>query len=195
MKLLFPRRRFFLGSMAVVIAVMVAIPKQKSAEGSIAVALDLAGLVELSDRIVVADVVSVKSAWDESHRTIFSTVELAVGESWKGSVSPTRRISIVQVGGKVDGVVMFVPGQSQFVPAERAVLFLRGPENAARVVGLGQGKRPLRFDSHARAWMVDGGDRSAAFHIDGKGRMTAAEAEPAVVLESLRQQVRRLVAK
>lgn len=195
MRSLFARRRIFWKSLPLAIAAMLAIPKTKSAEGSIAVALDLAGLVDLSDRIVVADVVSVKSAWDDAHRTILSTVELAVGETWKGSVSPTRRISVVQVGGKVDGIVMFVPGQSQFQPAERAVLFLRGPEHGSRVVGLGQGKRPLRFDTATRAWMVDGGDRSAAFHIDGLGRLTAAAPEPAVVLESLRQQVRALVRK
>jgi hypothetical protein len=189
------RCRSRIGAVALIAVAILAIHKPNSAESSVAIALDLPGLVKISERIVVADVVSVKSAWDGAHRTILSTVELAVGETWKGPVSPTGRISVVQIGGTVDGIVMFVPGQAQFVANERAVLFLRGGEQSAMVVGLGQGKRPLQYDVKNRLWMVAGGDRSAAVHLDSDGHMTAAKPEAAVPLESLRRDVRALVAK
>lgn len=195
MRLSLSRRRSRVLPLVLIAAVMLAIHKPNSAESSVARALDLPDLVKISDRIVVADVVSVKSAWDRAHRTILSTIELSVGETWKGAVSPTGRISVVQIGGAIDGIVQFVPGQARFVANERAVLFLRGPEQAAMVVGLGQGKRPLQYDGKNRIWMVEGGDRSAAVHLDSDGRMSAAAPDPTVALESLRRDVRALVGK
>ena len=180
-------------ALALVAAAQVARFQVPRAHASIVLALDLPDLVGRADRIVVADVVNVTCAWDRAHRTILSTIELAVGESWKGSVGPTRRLSIVQVGGQVDGVEMTVVGQATFVPSERVVLFLRGSEDRAGVVGLGQGKRSLHFDPARQTWMASGGDRSAAVHIDGAGRMLPAAPEAPVSLSLLRQQVTALV--
>jgi len=48
-------------------------------------ALALDELVAAADQVVVADVVTVQSAWDESHRVIHTTVEMGIRESWKGA--------------------------------------------------------------------------------------------------------------
>jgi hypothetical protein len=158
------------------------------ARASLALALDVPALVQYADRVVVADVLSVTSAWDTDHRNILSTIALGVRETLKGK--PTARLAIVQVGGAIDGVVMQVQGQASFTAGERAVFFLRGDEQACAVVGLGQGKRPLRFDASARSWMVDPGDRSAAVDVDGEGRFKPAAPGVALSLDALRARLR-----
>jgi hypothetical protein len=49
-------------------------------------AMDLSELTANADQIVVVDVLSTESAWDGGHRNIYSTVEIKVLESWKGSL-------------------------------------------------------------------------------------------------------------
>jgi hypothetical protein len=130
------------------------------ARASLVVALDTPALVQRADHIAVADVVSVRSAWDDRHEKIFTTIELSVVESWKGGAAPASRITVVQPGGTVDDIAMVVFGLSQFTPGERTLVFLRGKTAAAGVVGMAQGKRPMRRDSSSGQWMVDVPDRS-----------------------------------
>jgi hypothetical protein len=139
--------------------------------------------------VVVAEVLSVNAKWDTEHHTIYSTVELAVAESWKGQPT-TGRLTVVQVGGEVDGVSMRVHGLPGFTAGERAILFLQGPARACQLVGLGQGKRPLRFDARVRRWMADPGDRSAAVHLGRDGQLTPASPEAALSLDEIRDRVR-----
>jgi len=95
------------------------------AHATVAVALSLGDLVRDADHVVVADIVSAKSAWDARHETIVTTVELAVVESWKGDTQPAEHIAFDQPGGTVGDVTMTVAGLSSFKPGERAVMFLR----------------------------------------------------------------------
>src|ERR1051325_11579085 len=55
------------------------------ARASIMVALELPDLVSRAERIAIVDVVSVRSAWDDKHERIYSTIDLSVVESWKGA--------------------------------------------------------------------------------------------------------------
>src|SRR5262245_10630019 len=98
-----------------------------AARASLVMALDLPGLVAQADRIVVAEVLEVRSAWDAGHRRILSTIQLSVAESWKGG-SPGGRLTLVQPGGTADGTEMIVHGLPRFHAGERAVLFLRGSQ-------------------------------------------------------------------
>jgi hypothetical protein len=86
----------------------------------------------------------------------------------------------------------------RFVPGERTLVFLHGPPDRATVVGLTQGKRPLRRDPTSGRWMVRGPDRAGADFIRLRPA-TPAPAAPVVdsrerPLEELRAQVQALAA-
>lgn len=158
------------------------------AAASMVQVLDLAQMTEQADRIVVAEVVSTKSSWDPSHRTIRTTIELKVGEVWKGA-SAEREI-IVQPGGTVGDVEMRVHGMPEFTTGEKTLLFLAG-QQATRVVGMSQGKRPLRWTG--KQWMAEMAEHSALVRRDAQGRLQSAMPEPAMALDELRQRIRTLI--
>jgi hypothetical protein len=169
------------------VALLVATPPGRA---SLVPAMDLVDLTENASRVVLGEVVSVRSAWDRGRRYIYTTVELQVAEVWKGATPAGGRLKMVQPGGSVGDIEMRVFGLRSLREGERAVLFL-GPGDPAWTVGLGQGQRPVRFDAAQRRWMVDPGDRSAVWRSgtsppwqDGDG-LTA--------LDDLRQKVRTLV--
>jgi len=129
-----------------------------TAHASILMALELPELVKQAEHIAVVEVTSVGAAWDQRHERIYSTIELKVVESWKAGAAmagvPADRLTVVQPGGTVGDISMTVTGLSAFVPGERTLVFLRGPANRAQVVGMTQGKRPVRFETSSKRWMV-----------------------------------------
>lgn len=132
-----------------------------AAQASILIALDLPTLVQEADHIAVVEVASVKAAWDEGHERIYSTIELNVIENWKAPApagaaasSSSGRLTIVQAGGTVGDMTMTVSGMGTFAPGERSLVFLRGPANRARVVGMTQGKRAMRYQPSSKSWTV-----------------------------------------
>jgi hypothetical protein len=159
-------------------------------QASLVEAMDLQALTGAAQRIVVGEVVSVTSDWDREHKRILTTAVVQVAETWKGA--PTGQLKVVQLGGSVGDIEMRVHGLPAFRAGERAVLFLA---DTGSLVGLGQGKRPLRFDTAARKWMVDGGDRTAAFVAGPRGEIRPAGAENSQPLDELRTRVRKLVAR
>jgi hypothetical protein len=162
------------------------------AAGSLVQALDLAELTAQAERIVVAHVVSSKSDWDPSRRTIRTRIEIKVEEAWKGAVAPGETIVIVQPGGSVGDIEMRVHGMPSFALGEKTVLFLAG-QAAPRVVGMSQGKRSVRWDSTAKRWVAEGAEHSAVVRRDSQGHFQRAPAEPATGLDEFRQRVRALV--
>jgi hypothetical protein len=130
----------------------------RTSRASIMIALDLPDLVRQAEHIAVVEVASVHAAWDEKHERIYSTIDLKVIENWKtpvaGITPPSNRLTIVQPGGTVGDISMTVTGLGIFTPGERSLVFLRGPANHAQVVGMTQGKRPLRYESASRNWLV-----------------------------------------
>jgi hypothetical protein len=130
----------------------------RPAFASIMVALDLPELVRQSEHIAVVEVGQVVAAWDERHERIYSTIDLRVIESWKSAsgvaLPPASHLTVVQPGGTVGDITMTVTGLGTFVPGEKSLVFLRGPSVSAQVVGMTQGKRPLRYESASRRWLV-----------------------------------------
>jgi hypothetical protein len=164
------------------------------AAASIVLAMDLPQLTAQSERVVVGEVMDVKSAWDKKHQRILSTIQIRVAEVWKGQMPSAGLITLVQPGGVADGIEMKVHGLPAFEPGERAVLFLRGAAGQPpSLVGMGQGKRGMRFEPTSKQWMVDGGDRSAAVKLDPQGRPSAAPIEAPLTLDELRRRVKTLV--
>ena len=145
-------------ALVVAIGALVALPSLSSfrpAVASIVVAMDLPALVKQADHIAVVDVLSTSSDWDAKHEKIFTTVELKVVERWKGApAGADDHLRIVQPGGTVGDLTMTVTGLSTFSPGERALVFLRGAASNARVLGLGQGKRPMRLESSSGKWLI-----------------------------------------
>ena len=162
------------------------------AVASLVQAMDLAELTARADRIVVAQIVSTNSEWDSSGRNIHTRIEVTVEETWKGSLTVGQRAIIVQPGGSVGDMEMRVHGMPSFAPGEKAVLFLSG-QDAPRVVGMSQGKRPVRWDGTAKRWVAQAAEHSAVVRRDSQGRLQPASPEPDMALDELRQRVRALV--
>jgi Tfp pilus assembly protein FimT len=158
------------------------------AAASMVQVLDLAQMTNQADRIVLAQVVSTKSAWDAQRRFIHTTVELEVEEVWKGT-SAQHEI-IVQPGGTVGDMEMRVHGMPQFTAGEKTLLFLAG-QDAPRVVGMSQGKRSVHWTG--KQWMAEMAEHSALVRRDAQGRFQPATPEPAMGLDELRQRVRALI--
>ena len=161
-------------------------------------ALDLPAMVERADRIAVVDVVSVEAAWNARHERITTAVQLQVVDSWKGGLQPGTQLTVLQPGGTVGDVTTTVDGMPRFTPGERTLVFLHGPTDRATVVGLTQGKRPLRRDPTSGRWMVRGPDRAGADFIRLRPATAAAPATPVDSrerpIEELRAQVQALAA-
>ncbi|HSS38094.1 MAG TPA: hypothetical protein VLT58_04940 [Polyangia bacterium] len=168
------------------------------ARATLVVALDLPGMVERAERIAVVDVVSVQAAWNARHERITTAIQLQVVDGWKGGLPPGTRLTVLQPGGTVGDITTTVDGMPRFVPGERTLVFLHGPADRATVVGLTQGKRPLRRDPRSGRWMVRGPDRAGADFI--RLRPTTPAPGTAVIdsrerpLEELRAQVQALAA-
>jgi len=157
---------------------------------SVVRALDLPYLAASAERIVVADVLSVESAWDAAHRNIHTTVALAVRESWKGDIPGSGRLVLRQLGGTVGEIEMSVLGTATFVPGERALLFL----GRQGLVGMAQGKRALRWETAGRRWVAEPADPAGATLVDGRGQ-PRLDLPPPEALDRLRSRVKRLVGK
>ena len=127
-------RRYLLLTFALAAAAVGQAVWAPPATASLVVALDTPTMVQRADQVAVVDVVSVSSAWDETHEHILTTIDLAVVESWKGPMTPATHIKLVQPGGTVGDISMVVHGMTRFVPGERALVFLRGEVGSASVV-------------------------------------------------------------
>ena len=181
-----------------------AVFENRSARASIVMALDLPDLVQQADQIALVDVVSQHADWDTKHQRILSTIELDVVERWKGDGAPSNRITVVQPGGTVGDLTMTVTGLSTFTVGERALVFLRGNATAAHVVGMGQGKRRVRFEAATNRWLVHAPDLRNATLV--KPRVATPAAGPAAgslqrvtppagetALDDLRAQIKALI--
>lgn len=170
--------------MAIATCAVAALPV---ATASLMRAMDLAELTASADQIVVGDVVSTECEWDGGHRNIYSTIEISVQESWKGSPPNNGRIKIRQLGGTVGEIEMTVHGMARFTRGERALLFLR----QSGVVGMGQGKRHVQWDPGNKQWLVEAAEGIEVVSAGAKG--SPGDAHRSEALNQLRERVRALV--
>lgn len=161
-----------------------------TASASIVRALDLAELTSRADQIVVGDVEGVRSAWDSAHRTIITTIDVVVRESWKGEAPRDGRIRLRQLGGRVGDIEMTVHGVPAFCVGERNLLFL----GRNGLVGMGQGKRTMHRGQDGASWQVDLSDERGLLLVGAKPARDG-RAERAETLDALRAKVRSLLRK
>jgi hypothetical protein len=92
--------------------------------------------------VVTGKVLSAQSAWDESHRRIFTYTEIQVVEKIAGDAEP-RTLVIRTMGGEVGDIGMNVSGTPRFATNEEVLVFLRQDPVEAQsyqVIGMSQGK-------------------------------------------------------
>ncbi len=152
--------------------------------------MSLAELVTAADQIVVGRIVSVNAAWDPAHRKIFSTIEVKVEESWKGSANGL--VTIVQPGGTVGEIEMTVHGMPKFTVGERSLLFLQGRARF-QVVGMSEGERPLSWDASSQQWLVESADVAEVVEVGRNGKFHQARPAAKVALDEFRDRVRNRV--
>ena len=172
-------------------ALLLAAPSPGSA--SLILALDLPALVSRADQISVVDVVSVTSAWNETHDRITTTIDLTVVDSWKGAAAPATHLQVIQPGGTVGEIEMRVDGMPRFQVGERTLLFLRGRPDRASVVGMAQGKRPVTREAGSGRWMVTAPDRAGADFVRTTPASGAIFTARPRALTDLRDEVRALL--
>ncbi len=105
---------------------------------STVIKLDLKGLLQYSDLVVVGTVKS-KRSYEEKGR-ILTSIIVSQERVLKG-IAP-KVIEIIQIGGKTEKYTTYVPGMPSFTVNERTLLFLEKPKNAKTfvVTGMSQGK-------------------------------------------------------
>ncbi len=107
--------------------------------------LDTRELTLGSDDVVIGQVEQLRAHWNATHTKILTEVTVAVSQTLKGS--PADRLTLVQLGGQVDGLRTTVEGGPLFTPGEEVLLFVwRDPQGRAQVNGLGQGKFEITRD-------------------------------------------------
>jgi len=160
-------------------------------QASLLTSMSLRDLVAVSDRIVVAKVISVQAAWDPSHHKILSTIDVDIEQTWKGETT-TGRTSIVQPGGTVGELEMTVGGMPSFAPGERALLFLHGRSHP-QVVGMSQGKRTLERDGQSGRWRLQSPDMTCVVERGPDARLRHAQPTASVDLDDFHAQIDSLL--
>ena len=113
-----------------------------SGEATVLRFLEMEELTEISDLIVLGEVIGVESGWDESHSRIRTRVTLEVQRVLLGSFDD-EELSIELPGGAVPGedLRQVIPGVPRFAVGEEAVVFLRNdPDLFCPIAGWIQGK-------------------------------------------------------
>ena len=122
----------------------------------------LADRARASDRVLLAEVLAARVEMPaEGVRRMTTVTTLLVRERYKGDAP--ERLEVVQLGGQSGLWESHVAGDATFTPGESAVVFLKCAEAArCTLVGLGQGKLPLREGQvevdgvrHPLEWAVD----------------------------------------
>lgn len=117
------------------------VPPYPSPHGATLVALSLEGLVHYSDVAVIGTPVTTETLRDE-HGRIVRDVRVDVGEYVVGEGSP--QITIRLLGGTIDGIAQYVPGEIELPLGKPVLLFLeRGSPTRPGVflvTGMAQGR-------------------------------------------------------
>jgi hypothetical protein len=145
------------------------------------VPLSIEELADKADIVVQGTVQSKTCARDDKGR-IFTRVELAVSETWKGPLS--TNLSIFQSGGILGEDGAMIPGQAAYEIGEEVVAFLvRNSRGEAVTLGLAHGKFHIGKD-------LKSGEKFAGniFHAGNARRMSnGANPSPPLKLADLKR--------
>ena len=155
--------------------------------------LDTRELTLESNDIVVGQVESVRSYWNDSHTKILTDVAVRVSESFKGA---TGSITLTQLGGQVDGMRYDVPGCPVFRTGEQALLFVwRDSRGRAQVNGLAQGKFDLHVDASGTRTVQRTVPGFAAGDAKTLRTLPSGQVAPQLRYDDLVREIRRTLAE
>ncbi len=106
------------------------------AEATVALEVDRAQLVEMSDLVVRATVGNATSRWNEGHTQILTLTRLTVTQYLKGA-GPGELV-LRQFGGELDGLVSRIAGDAHLEPGQDVVLCLRRGDGVVYLTALAQ---------------------------------------------------------
>jgi hypothetical protein len=140
----------FLGLVSVVMAWlgMVMLILVSSAHAGETVPYTLAQRTQKAEVIVVAEVMSMSSNWDDDGREIYTYITLRVVEKIKGNVEGNQ-IVLRHLGGIVGNVESRVSGMPQFARQEKVLVFLgRYPSSTYfGVMDWLEGKKTIQYNA------------------------------------------------
>jgi len=146
-------------------------------------------LVESSHLILHARVASSSSQWEGNN--IYTYTQLDVIEPMKGS--PTERVTVKQLGGRVEQDALEVPGSPKLEQGEEVVLFLVRWNDAYWIHSIVLGKFSIvRAEGRVEA-VNDLNNVGLIDPVTGAEITDAASKRNALPLDMLKQQVRRYV--
>ena len=95
--------------------------------------------------VVSGTVTGSRSYWNDTHTKIFTETQISVDDAYKGTRPAS--VSILQLGGVVDGVRVTVSGALHWRDGEEVLLFLEPYANGSyQVSGFSQGKFQVERD-------------------------------------------------
>lgn len=110
--------------------------------------LSLEELTRKSQKILVGRCVSTESRWNEKNTLILTFSKFSVSEDLKGESGGW--VTVMTVGGTVNGITQTVAGTPQFAPDDEAILFLEATKSSHwQPVGLSQGRFRILKESGA----------------------------------------------
>ena len=95
-------------------------------------------LIEISDTIVHAEVVSQKTYFDKEQKRVVTDTTLGVKRAFLGDVG--EKVTIQQWGGVHNGQSHFIPGDARFEAGEEVFVFLHNGDGVVALSALGQAK-------------------------------------------------------
>jgi hypothetical protein len=108
---------------------------------------------ERAQLVVAGKVSGAQSFWNEKRTKIFTRIDVAVDASYKGGTQGS--VSLLQLGGTVDGVRTTVDGAIQWRVGEEVLLFLEPyTKGTYQVTGLSQGKFRIERDAATGAAFI-----------------------------------------
>ena len=122
-----------------------------AAEATLMKYLEVEDLARLATEVIHGEVISTKTYWDDAHKNILTGVRVQVSDCYKGKSTRGATVSLVQLGGTLDGLTMDYSGRPTFRVGENLVVFARpNQRNELLVVGLKQGKLAVRNNEAVR---------------------------------------------
>ena len=108
--------------------------------------MDLQALSKNAEVIAVGRCTGTSAGWNAEHTHIYTTVTIQVSQYLKGFLGP--QIQFRQLGGKVGGKHLRVPGMPSFAAGEQVIVFLaRDRAGKYQVLTAQQGKFSGRWTS------------------------------------------------
>jgi hypothetical protein len=107
-------------------------------QATIILRLDLDAMINRSDVIVRAKVISSTSRWTKDRRYIVTDTQLSIVEGLQGSET-RKTLTVRRLGGTVDGIGMKVSGTAVLPQGQDVVVFTENRGGHRFVVGMQQG--------------------------------------------------------